>query len=181
MAARDITTKRLVLIPVSAALARAALTGNAALAEAVRAVAPPTWPPALLDHHAYDATVAKLTQEPASAAWWLYFVVRRGRPRVLVGSAGFHGAPTSDGTVELGFAIVSEAQRQGYATELTHGLMDHAFASRRVRRVIADTLPEWAAVSVLVRCGFVLVGEGCAPGVVRYEVTRRTRVPAGKR
>ena len=78
-----------------------------------------------------------------------------------------------DGTVEVGYGIVSDQHRRGYASEAARALVGHAFARPAVRRVIAETYPELiGSIGVLRRCGFRHIGEGSEPGVVRYELTR---------
>jgi RimJ/RimL family protein N-acetyltransferase len=75
--------------------------------------------------------------------------------------------------VEVGYGIVAEHQRKGYATETALGLLRRAFGVPAVRRAVADTLPELApSIGVLRKCGFHLVGEGSEPGVIRFELTR---------
>jgi ribosomal-protein-alanine N-acetyltransferase len=93
--------------------------------------------------------------------------------RTLIGSAGYKGAPSPDGTVEVGYGIVRDQRRRGYASETVRGLLAHAFALPAVSRVIAETLPELeGSIGVLRKCGFRLIGDGCEPGVIRFELTR---------
>ena len=91
----------------------------------------------------------------------------------MIGSAGYKGPPTQDGTVEIGYDIVSDHRRRGYASESVRALVSRAFEQPRVRRVIAETLPELiGSIGVLRKCGFEPVGEGSEPGVIRFELTR---------
>ena len=92
---------------------------------------------------------------------------------MLVGTCGFKGPPTADGTVEIGYGILPEFRRHGYATEATQGLITHAFAHPEVARVIAETFPDlFPSIGVLRKIGFSYAGEGSEPGVVRYELRR---------
>ena len=93
--------------------------------------------------------------------------------RSLIGSAGYKGPPSADGSVEVGYGIVEDHRRRGYATEAAMGLVDRAFSVAEVGRVIAETLPELAgSIGVLHKCGFRLLGAGSEPGVIRFELTR---------
>jgi RimJ/RimL family protein N-acetyltransferase len=75
--------------------------------------------------------------------------------------------------VEIGYGIVSDRRRRGFATETTRGLLANAFAVPTVTRAIAETLPELtSSIGVLEKCGFHLLGEGSEPGVIRFELTR---------
>ncbi len=170
-----IVTERLELVPATAESTRAALAGTLALGASLGAVVPPTWPPEFLDADALEYTLARLAEGPAQAGWWLHFIVlRRGEAgRTLIGSAGYKGPPSPDGAVEVGYGIVRDHQRRGYAAEAVRGLLARAFAQPAVHRVLAETYPELvASVGVLRTCGFRLVGDGSEPGVIRFELTR---------
>lgn len=170
-----IVTERLELVPATLELTRAALDGEHALGASLRAAVPPTWPPEYLDQPALEFTLSRLAEGPEQAGWWLHFVVLQGGEagRTLIGSAGYKGPPSADGTVEVGYGIVRDYQRRGYASEVVRGLLAHAFAIPAVGRVIAETLPELAAsLGVLRKCGFRLIGDGAQPGVLRFELTR---------
>jgi RimJ/RimL family protein N-acetyltransferase len=169
-----IRTERLQLTPATRALVSAALEGPAALAAALKARVPPTWPPEFLDPPALEFTRNRLTEAPHNGEWWMYFIVLPAATgeRVLIGTAGYKGPP-ADGTVEVGYGIVTDHQRRGYASEAVRGLVARAFLLPEVRRVIAETLPELtASIGVLRKCGFELIGEGSEPGVIRFELTR---------
>jgi RimJ/RimL family protein N-acetyltransferase len=170
-----IVTERLVLVPATPELTQSALTGSSALAAALGAEVPATWPPEYLDGPSLEYTLERLAEAPGNAGWWLHFFLLEdgGRSRTLIGSGGYKGPPSADGTVEVGYGIVSDHRRRGYASEATRGLLANAFANPAVKRAIAETLPELAAsIGVLTKCGFRLIGEGSEPGVIRFELTR---------
>jgi len=168
-------SSRLELVAATPELTRAALAGPAKLGSSLGASVPSTWPPMYLDPPSLEYTLDRLAEGPEQAGWWLYFVVLIGTEgnRTLVGSGGYKGPPSADGTVEVGYGIVSDHQRRGYASETVRGLLARAFALPLVHRACAETLPELApSIGVLRKCGFRLVGEGSEPGVIRFELTR---------
>jgi ribosomal-protein-alanine N-acetyltransferase len=170
-----IVTERLELVPADPSMTQAALEGPPALAVSLGAEVPASWPPDFLDAPALQFTLERLAEGPQQAGWWLHFVVLARGPtgRLLIGSAGYKGPPTPDGTVELGYGVVRDHQRRGYATEAVRGLVRRAFALPEVQRVIAETLPELTpSIGVLRKCGFHPGGEGSEPGVLRFELTR---------
>jgi RimJ/RimL family protein N-acetyltransferase len=170
-----IQTDRLDLVPATPEVVRAALEGPASLAAALGVVVPPTWPPEYLDTDSLTFTLARLTEGSDQLGWWLHFVVLRQGPdpRTLIGSAGFCGRPTPDGVVEIGYSIVRDRQRQGFATEVARGLVDQAFLHPGVQSVIADTLPHLTpSIGVLRKCGFAQTPEAPAPGVIRFVLPR---------
>jgi ribosomal-protein-alanine N-acetyltransferase len=175
-----IVTERLELVPATVELTQAALDGQAALGGVLGASVPATWPPEFLDPLALNFTLERLREGPEQAGWWLHFVVlaRGATDRLLIGSAGYKGPPSPDGVVEIGYGIVRDQQRRGYATEAVRGLLARAFAEPDIEKVIAETLPELTpSIGVLAKCGFRLIGEGSEPGVIRFELTRAEYPP----
>jgi ribosomal-protein-alanine N-acetyltransferase len=169
-----IRTERLELTPATPDLLAAALEGGASLEAGLRASVPSSWPPEFLDPPALEFTRKRLAEAPDEGDWWMYFIVLPAAPgeRVLVGTAGYKGPP-ADGTVEVGYGIVTDHQRRGYASEAVRGLVARAFRMPEIQRVIAETLPELTpSIGVLRKCGFELIGEGSEPGVIRFELTR---------
>lgn len=170
-----IVTERLELVPATPGLTRAALDGPSALAASLGATVPSTWPPEYLDPPSLEYTLDRLAEGPGNEGWWLHFIVLKGADddRTLIGSGGYKGPPSHDGTVEVGYGIVSDHRRRGYASEAARGLIARAFSLPAVQRVIAETLPELtASIGVLGKCGFRVIGEGSEPGVIRFELTR---------
>ena len=170
-----IVTERLELIPATRDMIRAALLGEHALSSSLGASVPPTWPPMYLDSASLEFALDRFEEGPAQTGWWLYFVIlSRGESgRALIGSVGYKGPPSADGTVEVGYGIVSDQHRRGYASEAVRGLLARAFSVPTVQRVVAETLPELdASIGVLRKCGFTLTGDGSEPGVIRFELER---------
>ena len=170
-----ILTTRLDLVAATTVMVRAALEGPRLLETRLGATVPPSWPPMYLDVAALEFTLARLEEAPDQAEWWLHFAVLRGDgpARTLIGTCGYTGPPSTDGTVEVGYSIVEDHQRNGYATEAVRGMVSHAFALPGIQRVIADTLPELeASIGVVLKCGFRPAGQGSGPGVIRFELTR---------
>ena len=170
-----IITERLELVPATIELMHAALEGGSALGASLDAVVPATWPPEFLDPPSLTFIIDRLEEGPEQAGWWLHFIVLPRGPagRTVIGSAGYKGPPSTDGMVEVGYGLVRDHHRQGYASEAVRGLLAHAFALPAVRRVIGETLPELtASIGVLRKCGFRLIGDGSEPGVIRFELTR---------
>ena len=171
-----ITTARLELVPGSLELLGAALSGANELRDKLRAAVPASWPNQYLDDAALEYTREKLSQAPQEVLWWMYFIILFRAPagRMLIGSAGYKGPPSADGTVEIGYGIVDDHQRCGYASEASNALIERAFACPQVRRVIAETLPELTgSIGVLRKCGFHLEGPGSERGAIRFVLSRQ--------
>ena len=163
-----IDTARLQLIPASSSTVTSAIEDLVGLGAQLHAGVPASWPPDLLDVDALQWTLRWLSEPSNDPRWGFHWVVLRA-PRTLVGVVGYKGMP-KDGSVEVGYGVVAEHRRQGYATEATRALVDQAFASPDVTRVLAETLPGlMPSIGVLEKLGFTLIGEGSEPGVIRYE------------
>jgi RimJ/RimL family protein N-acetyltransferase len=170
----SIVTDRLELVSATAALLRMALEGDASLALALDARLPSSWPPEFYGTNSVQSTLDRLVQEPEHLGWSMhYFILRDGR--VLIGYGGYKGPPGETGTVEVGYSIVDEYQRKGYATEATRGFIARAFAEAATTRVIAETMPDrTASIRVLEKIGFRFIGKGSDEdeGSIRYELMR---------
>jgi ribosomal-protein-alanine N-acetyltransferase len=107
-----------------------------------------------------SAFLASLRIQRHPDPWHLGFAVLHGEGQTAIGSAGFNGAPDSDGMVEVAYGIVPDYQGRGYATEANTALVAFAFASGLVKTVRANTLPNaGASTSVLRKCHFTFMGE----------------------
>lgn len=93
--------------------------------------------------------------------------------RRRIGSCGFKGKPDAAGAVEIGWSLLSENRHKGYGTELVAALVSYAFSAPSVTAVIAEAMPQLTpSIRVLVKNGFVLVGEGSDPGSIRFRCPR---------
>jgi ribosomal-protein-alanine N-acetyltransferase len=102
--------------------------------------------------------VAELEDKPELLGWGVWMVVRRDNGKTI-GDAGFKGPPDSAAVVEIGYGIAPEAQNQGFATEAIRGLIDWAFHTGKVERVIAEcTHSNAASIKVLEKLGMHRTG-----------------------
>lgn len=167
-------TARLEIVPGIETHVQAEIAGRKGLGVQLRAEVPENWPPDLYDRTAMEYALAYLRDHPDAPGWGLWYLLLRdpagGRP-TAIGITGFKGKPSSDGMVEIGYSILSQFQREGYASEAVAALVDWAFASGEVRRVIAETYPELvASIRVIEKSGFRFIGPGSEPRVIRYEL-----------
>lgn len=169
-------TPRLELIAGTYELVRDQLEDPGRWRAALDAEVPARWPPELTED-VWEYTRDWLL-DPERVGWGMWYVVRvEPGPRTLVGTVGLKGLPGDDGTVEVGYSIVTGFRRFGYATEATGALISRAFADPRVKRVIAHTYPDLAAsIGVMTRLGFRADGPGAEEGTVRYVLERAAGV-----
>lgn len=177
MKKRLIITERLELIPATVELCLAEASGPVAVSQLLGARVPSSWPPSVFEPDDVERIRQQLETDPAAENWTLHYVLLRmnsgdGEPD-LVGVAGYAGPPTERGIIEIGYAITTEYQRCGYATEAVKALVSRAFADSRVSVIRANTYPTLEpSIRVLEKAGFVRVGNESESGVIRYERER---------
>jgi [ribosomal protein S5]-alanine N-acetyltransferase len=161
---------------------RAELESRQALGHVLRAVIPESWPPDLYDADAVNYMLHWLATHSQQSTWGFYYIVEKasvadqGLP-LAVGAGGYKGAPNAAGSVEVGYSVVPERRRRGYAREAVDGWLANAFADLRVQRVIAHTLQGLEpSIAVLRSAGFTFNGAGVdpdEPSAVQYVLDRR--------
>jgi RimJ/RimL family protein N-acetyltransferase len=168
-----IKTPRLELRSGTRAALIADLEGTDTLAAELEALVPDNWPPHLYDEPAIRWTLDRIgAGQPESFLLYYWILPCDGDAPVLIGLGGFKGLP-HNGRVELGYSVLTQFQRQGYATEAVAGLVEFAFQQPDVDEVSAETLPSLApSIGVLKKNGFRLVGPGAEEGVIRFALAR---------
>ncbi|SEO68230.1 GNAT family N-acetyltransferase [Trujillonella endophytica] len=140
--------------PVFAALAAGNLAAATAAAPAPlpAGFADPAWRPL------WRMRADQVAADPAAAAWVTGVVVDPDRG-VVVGRAGFHGPPDDRGMVEIGYAVLPEHRRRGYARAALAVLLDRARRDPRISVVRLSIAPSNAASRAVARpFGFREVG-----------------------
>ncbi|MBV9104293.1 MAG: GNAT family N-acetyltransferase [Candidatus Eremiobacteraeota bacterium] len=166
-------TERLELVAATLEMARANGNDPAELAHLLTAALPSEWPPPLNDRESAQWLIERLSHEPSAVGWLMWFFVREdAESRIVIGNGGFKGRPVL-GTIEVGYSIVPEFQRKGYASEAVGALLEWAFFQAPVVRVIAETLPDLVPSQRLLRkLGFRAAGAGSEAGIIRFELSK---------
>ncbi|MGH2871531.1 MAG: GNAT family N-acetyltransferase [Solirubrobacteraceae bacterium] len=161
MTTESIRTERLELSPLQPAAAAALPEQRAAAEDIIGAKLSPGWPqPDLLKILPRQATTA-----PEAAGYGIWVMIEPD-PRIVVGDLGFHGPP-DDGVVEIGYAVVSDRRRRGYATEAARALIDWALRQPGVAEIVAGCEEtNEASITTLQRLGFSRTGQN--GGEVRW-------------
>jgi [ribosomal protein S5]-alanine N-acetyltransferase len=162
-------TRRLDLVAATPALLRAELDSPSALAASLGVAVPQGWPAPLNSRESVEYTLRFLEGGPDRAGWMSWYFIQG---RDLVGLGGFTGLPV-DGSVEIGYSILDQYQRQGLATEAMTALIAHAFSFPEIQTIAAQTLPDLtASIRTAERLGFTFTGPGSEAGVIRYSLCR---------
>ena len=132
-------TKRLQLIPFSLDLKKAAMNDRARLVAMLGVYVPEHWPgPDLAE--ALPVFVENMEKVPSKPAWDWIAIHRLDQG--VIGGIGFMGGPDKDGVVEVGYDIVPEYRKQGYATEMARSLIAWAFQETGINVVTASCLDD---------------------------------------
>ncbi|WP_317133931.1 GNAT family N-acetyltransferase [Marinomonas maritima] len=172
---KNLISDRIELISSSSTHIRIELETPQLLSEKLNADVSSDWPPGEYDR---DAMVFFLScfenGGEAAKGWYGWYAINIdpvSRKRVLVGSGGYFGPPDSNGVVEIGYSVLPEWQRQGYATEIVKALVLHASSFDQTNSIVAHTAPDnEASKKVLISNGFREVGVD--DGNLRFEHTR---------
>ena len=118
-----------------------------------------------------DLVMARLVVEGhLPAGEWGPWQIRERASGMLIGGAGFKGAPDGEGIVEIGYGLAPAGRGRGLATEAVRALVAHAFV-RGAQAVRAEVeTGHTASERVVTRAGFT-AGESDA------DVTWWWRVP----
>jgi [ribosomal protein S5]-alanine N-acetyltransferase len=162
----EMETDRLILRPITAEAAEALIADRPIAARRLGASIPDGWPhPNLLEF--LPQLAADHDVVLPFGAW---AIVERSTSQI-VGDIGFHGRPDTDGRVEVGYAVVPDRRRRGYASEALAALTAWARSRGDVRDVVARCEPtNEASIRTLASGGFERVGE--RDGLIEWRLLR---------
>ncbi|MBA2382549.1 MAG: GNAT family N-acetyltransferase [Chloroflexi bacterium] len=159
---------RLDLTPLPAAVA-AALPGDRGAAERLLgATLPDAWPQADL----LDVLPIQAAAEPEGERFGIWLMIERER-NTVVGDIGFLGPPNR-GRVEIGFSVIPDRRRRGYATEAAVALADWVVGEPDVHELVARSeVANEASARTLAGAGFIREDEH--EGLVSWRRARACR------
>lgn len=154
-----IVTERLELAVMGPAVMRRLLTGDwPGAGQELGAPIPTEW--TAMDWSWMSLYVERATRDPGLVPWLARAALLREDGQTLVGNMGFHGRPEGRPlAVEIGYSVVSDYRRRGFAAEAVRGLMKWGTAESGVRRFHLSISPENdASLGVARTLGFRQVG-----------------------
>jgi ribosomal-protein-alanine N-acetyltransferase len=154
-----VQSRRLDLVSMSPDFLAASLQQRQAeAAQLLGATLPPDWPRGV--ERRLQRRLDQLARDPTEQPWLLRGMILREPPeRPLVGYINFHAPPGPDGWAEIGYTVLPEYRRRGFAQEAVEALFDWATREHGVRRFRASVSPGNAASLGLVRkLGFREIG-----------------------
>lgn len=167
-----IETERMSLIPATVKLYLLELHDRPAFASNLNAYVPAEWPPDQITPDVIEEFIGRMRAKDRKM-WSFYWLLHRKASElpVLVGSGGF--LAHENGTLEIGYSILSGYQNKGYATEAVRSMLQWALSSLKEDCIIANTYPHLkASIRVLEKNGFHFKGNGQEEGTITYEFKR---------
>jgi len=155
-------TERLELTPLPARAAAALPQNREEASRALGVGLPAEWPhPGLWGLAQRQANVSTDAER-----FGIWVMIERNSGSVI-GDIGFHGPPDDAGTIEIGYSVIPDRRRHGFATEAANALIAWALSQHDVRLIVACCDPNNAAsICTLERIGFRRSGE--ANGEIRW-------------
>jgi len=151
----SVDTSRLELQPLPAAAAHALPGDREAAAFALGAQLAPDWP----HRELHDVLPLQAGAQPDDEPFGIWVMIER-ETKTVVGDIGFLGPPRDDGTVEIGYSVVADRRRRGYATEAADALAAWALGDDRVHAIVAGCEKgNGASIRTLEKVGFWRTGE----------------------
>lgn len=171
-----INTERMSLIPATVKLYLMELYDRPAFASNLNASVPQAWPPDQITPEVIEEFIGRM-QAKDQKIWSFYWLLHQKASElpVLIGSGGF--IAHENGTLEIGYSILSDYQNKGYATEAVRSMLQWALSNLKKDCIIANTYPHLkASIRVLEKNGFVFKGKGSEEGTITYQLQRENRI-----
>ena len=103
--------------------------------------------------------VPQVKQDPSLNCWFVRWVVLRSS-REIVGSTSFHGAPDSEGMIEIGLGIHEAFRNKGYAKETVLGMWRWALKDPKIKTLrYSVSVNNAPSIRVIESFGFHYEGE----------------------
>ncbi len=145
----ELETPRLKLIPFSLELKKAVLHERTRLTDMVKLHISEDWPGPDYEE-ALPFFIAQLEKD---STVWDGIIVHK-HDAAIIGGMGFLGGPDASGAIEMGYNIIPEYRKQGYATEMASALVAWACEQPEIKTVTATCRDDnLASIRVLEKVG----------------------------
>jgi RimJ/RimL family protein N-acetyltransferase len=103
--------------------------------------------------------VPQVKENPEVNKWFVRWAVLRSTQEVI-GSSSFHGAPDSNGMMEIGLGVEVAFQRQGFGKEILQGMWGWVVSEPVVKTLRYTVSPtNTASIALINSLGFDYMGE----------------------
>ncbi|MEK4326859.1 GNAT family N-acetyltransferase [Paenibacillus sp. FSL R7-0297] len=113
--------------------------------------------------------LAHLEEDPELLGWGVWFVTLADNNQII-GDIGYKGRPDIQGIVEIGYGIIPDMHNKGIATESVKAIMEWAFSSGQVKKIVAECLIDnLPSIKVLEKLEMTRVR--IKDGMIHWEIT----------
>jgi len=103
--------------------------------------------------------IPQVQKNPSVNKWFVRWVVLRSTQEII-GSTSFHGAPDSNGMMEIGLGIEEAYTRQGFGREILQGMWGWVVTEPGVKTLRYTVSPtNTASIALINSFGFDFMGE----------------------
>jgi ribosomal-protein-alanine N-acetyltransferase len=140
LAIDSLITERLIVIPFTIDICRNILNNDYRDLAALNFKKGRSWPDAdVLDTLPRIINNLKKVEYPTGFESWM--IIKKDTLEVI-GDVGFKGFNNEEGNVDLGYGIIKEERRKGYAVEAVSEIIQWAFATTIVKNITANCLTD---------------------------------------
>jgi ribosomal-protein-alanine N-acetyltransferase len=140
LAIDSLITERLIVIPFTIDICRNILNNDYRDLAALNFKKGRSWPDAdVLDTLPRIINNLKKVDHPTGFESWM--IIKKDTLEVI-GDVGFKGFNNEEGNVDLGYGIIKEERRKGYAVEAVSEIIQWAFATTIVKNITANCLTD---------------------------------------
>ena len=133
-------TERLLLIPYTQQMCEKLLKSDFSDVEHLNLKRGLSWP----DEDVIETLpriVLNLAKVEAPTGFESWMIIKKDT-REIIGDLGFKGFNVAEGTIDIGYGIIKEERRKGFAEEAVKELMQWAFSNDEVKEITARCLIE---------------------------------------
>lgn len=148
-----LTTERLILIPFTIDICRNILNNDYRDLEVLNLKKGKSWPDAdVLDTLPRIINNLNKVEYPTGYESWM---IIKNDTLEVIGDLGFKGFNNEDQNIDLGYGIIKEERRKGYAAEAVNEIIKWAFSSKELKEITASCLVEnISSINLLTKYNF---------------------------
>lgn len=149
-----LATRRLTLIPYTIPLCEAILKDDFSALYKLGLKKGRSWPDAdVID--TLPRIINNLSKVPAPTGFESWMIIKSDTLEII-GDAGFKGLDLHTGIIDLGYGIIKEERKKGYAYEAVDALITWAFSAEFITEITASCLVKnTASINLLRKANFV--------------------------
>lgn len=149
-----LVTQRLILIPFTIQFCRNLLSNDYSDLEILNLKKGKSWP----DNDVIETLpkiINNLSKVETPTGYESWMIVKKETSEII-GDLGFKGFNYKDGNIDIGYGIIKEERKKGYAEEAVKEIINWAFSNEIVREITANCLTaNINSINLLIKFNFI--------------------------